>query len=300
MKESWSIFTVKKHWVKPTLLDFNDWLKEKAEAHNRMKNNVFKARTEDIYNSVTRSKVASKAFAANTQHKSSVKPQQRSPSPPIFSCIVCKGSHWLWECRVFEEKTPPHRAKVMAEAKLCFSCLRDKHLFRQCKSPRKCRKDGCNSSHNALITNPSVKPSTNNNNTSKSNVDSSRPSTGQQQPSKTTTLSPVTDVKDLLQVTELKLTNSSGTSTTALFLCDTACINSCVSDSLADRLGLQGTALELTVKAINTEELIDTKVVQLTVKPHKDQDFEASTVRPYVHPPVRVLFSRRKVLTIRP
>ena len=27
MKESWSLFTVKKHWVKPTLLDFNDWLK---------------------------------------------------------------------------------------------------------------------------------------------------------------------------------------------------------------------------------------------------------------------------------
>ena len=301
MKESWSLFTVKKHWVKPTLLDLNDWLKEKAEAHNRMKNNVFKKRTEDINNSVTRSKVASKAFAANTQHRSSVKPQQRSPSPPISSCIVCKGSHWLWECRVFVEKTPPHRAKVMAEANLCFPCLRDKHLFRRCKSPRKCIKDGCNSSHNALLTNPSVKPSTNNNNnTSKSNVDTIRPSTCQQQPSKTTTLSSVTDVKDLLQVTELKLTNSSGTSTTALVLYDTACINSRVSDSLADRLGLQGTALELTVNVINTEELIDKKVVQLTVKPHKDQDFEASTVRPYVHPPVSVLYSRRKVLTIRP
>ena len=34
MKESWSLFTVKKHWGKPTLLDFNDWLKEKAEAHD--------------------------------------------------------------------------------------------------------------------------------------------------------------------------------------------------------------------------------------------------------------------------
>ena len=33
LKESWSLFTVKKHWVKPTLLDFNDWLKEKSEAH---------------------------------------------------------------------------------------------------------------------------------------------------------------------------------------------------------------------------------------------------------------------------
>ena len=101
-------------------------------------------------------------------------------------------------------------------------------------------------------------------------------------------MSSVTDVKSLLQVTELKLTNSSGSSTTALVLCDTAWSNSWVSDSLAARLGLQGTAIKLTVKGINTEELIDTKVVQLTVTPHKDQDFEAFTVRPYVRETLNV------------
>ena len=95
-------------------------------------------------------------------------------------------------------------------------------------------------------------------------------------------LSSVSDVKGLLQVTELKLTNSCGTSTTALVPCDAACCNSWGSYSLADRLGLQGTALKLTVKYINTEELIGTKVVQLTVTLNKDQDFEAFTVRPYV------------------
>ena len=293
MKESWSLFTVKKRWVKTTLLDFNDWLKEKAEAHDLMKNTAFEARTEDTSNSVTRSKVASKAFAANTQHKRSVKPQQSCASPPISSCVVCKDSHRLWECRVFKEKTPWQRAKVVADAKLWFSCLRDKHMFRQCKNPRKCRKDGCNTSHNTLLHGAEMvfpaKPSTNNNiNTSKSKTGTSRPSTGQQQPSKTTTLSSVTDVKGLLQVTELKLTNSSRTSTTALVLCDTACSNSWVSDSLADRLGLQGNALKLTVKDINKEELIDTKVVQLTVTPHKDKDFEAFTVRPYVRETLNV------------
>ena len=160
-------------------------------------------------------------------------------------------------------------------------------MFRQRPNPRNCRKDGCNSSHNTLLHGAErvfpAKPSTNNSiDTSKSNAGTSRPSTGQQQPSKTTTLSSVTDVKGLLQVTELKVNNSFGTSTTALVLCDTACSNSWVSDSLAARLGLQGTALKVTVKGINTEELIYTKVVQLTVTPHKDQDFEAFTVRPYV------------------
>ena len=261
-----------------------------------MKNTATKARAEDTHNSVTRSKIALKAFAANTQQKSNIKPQQRSPSTSISSCIVCKGTHRLWECHFFKEKTPTQRSKVAAEAKLCFSCLRDKHMFRQCPSHRKCRKDGCNSSHNTLLLGTErvfpAKPSKNNNiDTSKLTAGTSRPSTGQQQPSKTTTLSSVTDVKGLLQVnqvTELKLTISSGTSTTALVLCDAACSNSWVSDSLAARSGLQGSALKLTVRGINTEELIDTKVVQLTVLPNQDQDFEAFTVLPYVRETLNV------------
>ena len=178
-----------------------------------MKITATKARTEGTNNQVARSKVASKSFAATTQHKSIIKPQQNFPSTSISSCIVSKGSHRVRECRVFKEKTPTQRAMVVAEAKLCFSCSRDNHMFRQCKSPRYCRKDGCNSSHNTLLHRAegvfSAKPSTNNDiNNSKSNASSTRPATGQQQPSKTTTLSSVMDVKGLLQVTELKLTNS--------------------------------------------------------------------------------------------
>ena len=156
-------------------------------------------------------------------------------------------------------------------------------MFRHRKSPRKCRKECCNSSHNSLLHGAErvfpAEPSTNNNiNSSKSNADTSRPATGQQQRSKTTTLSSVTDVKGLLQVTELKLTNSFGTNTTALVLFNTACSNSWVSNSLADRLGLQGTALKLTVKGINTEELSDTKVVQLTVTPQRHRSIHCTSL----------------------
>ena len=92
----------------------------------------------------------------------------------------------------------------------------------------------------------------------------------------------ITDVKGLPQVTELKLTSSSGTSTTALVLCDTSCSNYWVSDSLQARPGFQGTELKINVKGISTEELIDTEVLQLTVTPHKDHDFEAFAVSPIV------------------
>ena len=76
--------------------------------------------------------------------------------------------------------------------------------------------------------------------------------------SKTPTLSSVSNVKGLLQVTELQLTSSLGKDTTALVFCDTAYSNSRVSNDLANRLGLHGTALKLTVKGINTEEVVDT------------------------------------------
>ena len=250
LKESWSLFTVKKHWVKPTLLDFNDWLKEKAEAHDLMQRTSSKARTEDNTNSVVKTKVASRTFAANTQTKGTQRPASTSATTSNPRCIVCKGNHRIWECRVFKEKSPTQRARVVAEAKLCFSCLREKHLFRQCPNPRKCRKDGCNSSHNTLLHGTErVYQSNNNNSNSNGGANQSKLS-GVQSSSKTTTLSSVSNVKGLLQVTELQLKSSSGKDTTDLVLCDTARSNSWVSNDLANRLGLHGSALKLTVKGI--------------------------------------------------
>ena len=232
MKESWSLFTVKKHWVTPTLLDFNDWLNEMAEAHDLMKQSATKARPEDNSTSVTKTKIASKVFASNSQQS-------------------------------------------------------DKHTFHQCSQPRKCRAGGCNSSHNTLLHGADrvfrAKQSTNSNTIQPSgNTGQSKATTSQQLSIKTTTMSSVTDVKGLLQVTELQLVSSSGLDTKALVLCDTACSNYWVAGSLADRLGLHAKALKLTVKGINTEELVDTRVFEVTVKPREHQDFEPFTINPFV------------------
>ena len=166
-----------------------------------------------------------------------------------------KGNHFIWEFRVFTEKSPTQRAKVVAEAKLSFSRLRATHMIRQCPNPRKCRKNGCNSSHNTLLygaerVNSSKSPSTNNSN-SNAGANQSKLSIVQSS-SQTTTLSSVSNVKSLLQMTELQLKSSSGNDTTALVLCGTACINSWVSNDLANRLGLHGTGLIITVKGINS------------------------------------------------
>ena len=95
-------------------------------------------------------------------------------------------------------------------------------------------------------------------------------------------MSSVTGVKGLLQVTELHFVNSSGLDTKALFLSDTVCSNSWEGGSLADRLGLHGKAVKQTVKGINTEEVVDFRVVEVTVKPGEYQDFEPFTMNPLV------------------
>ena len=150
MKEAWSMHTVKKDWSRPTLLNFNNWLKDRAEAHERMKISTTKPKNDESAQSVTGTKTGAKVFAASSSSTSS-KESRTKPNQVQLNCIVCKDNHPLWRCRVFLDKTPTDRAKIVAENKLCFSCLKGNHSFRQCPLPRKCNKDGCNSSHNTLL-----------------------------------------------------------------------------------------------------------------------------------------------------
>ena len=168
------------HWVNPTLLDFSNWLKEKAEAHNLMKNNAINTKTEDTSNPLTR-KICVKGICCKYATKWFSKPQQSAALKSVPSCIVCKGSYLLWESRVLNEKTPTQWAKVLAEAKLCFFWLRNKLMFRQCPSPWNSMKDGCNSSQNTILHGAEkvipTKPTNSNN--LKSSVVGSKPSSGQ-------------------------------------------------------------------------------------------------------------------------
>ena len=62
LKEGWSMHTVKRELSRPTLIDFNDWLKDKAEAQERMQSATGKPKVEAPPTGKTNSKV----FAATT------------------------------------------------------------------------------------------------------------------------------------------------------------------------------------------------------------------------------------------
>ena len=84
MKEPWSLFTIKNHWGESTRLDFNDCLKEKAQANSLVKQISTKAKTKDNNISATKNKVASKLIMSNTQ-QSEPRKQVSLSSTPINS-----------------------------------------------------------------------------------------------------------------------------------------------------------------------------------------------------------------------
>ena len=284
MKEAWSMHTVKRTLDRPTLIDFNDWLKDKAEAHERMKSASLKPKTEDSTITATKTKTVSKVFAS-TASSSQQRSNSKSKVEQLSNCVACKDKHPLWRCPVFRKKTPTERARIVADNKLSFSCFQPNHSFRQCPQPRKCTKDGCESSHNTFlhgaeriftknaVSSSKVKPETSG--CIGTSINSEKPEESSGMPS-------VTDVKGLLQVTEVEL-QSHGKSEKVLALCDSACSHSWISANLAKKLNVNGKPTQLTVHGINSNQVVDTQMVELKLTPvHSGGSCSPFVVKPYV------------------
>ena len=283
MREAWSMHTVKKDWSQPTLLDFNESLKDKAEAHERMKISTTKPKSDESAQSVTRTKAGVKVFAASSSNASS-KESRTKPNQVQLNCNVCKDYHPLWRCRVFLDKTPTDRAKIVAENKLCFSCLKGNHSFRQCPQPRKCNKDGCNSSHNTLLHGAErvFQPKTTPKSSSNQATGSRSLKTIVNKAGESSGVCSVTDVKGLLQITEVEV-HTSTNSAKVLALCDSACSHSWISEDLATKLNVKGLPTKLTVHGINSQQVVDTQIVELKLTPvHSGGSCSTFDVKPYV------------------
>ena len=286
LKEAWSMHTVKKKWDRPTLLEFNEWLKDKAEAHERMKLSAGKPKTEDSNtpSNVTRTKTGAKVFASTSGSKTSTNGNQSRKTIRNSNCIVCKEKHPLWRCSVFRGKTPTQRAKLVADNKLCFSCMNGQHSFRKCPHPRKCAKEGCSSTHNTLLHGSEriFPPKTNETSDKTRETTANNVTVVPNQAEESPSLPSVTDVKGLLQIAEVSL-QSSDSSAKVLVLCDSACSHSWISEKLAKKLNVQGTPTKLTVHGINSHQVIDTQAVELKLTPvHSGGSCSTFVVKPFV------------------
>ena len=92
----------------------------------------------------------------------------------------------------------------------------------------------------------------------------------------------VIDMKGLLQITEVEV-HTETNSTKVLALCDSARSHSWISEKLATKLNLKGLPTKLTVHGINSQQVVDTEIVDLTLTPvHSGGSCSTFDVKPFV------------------
>ena len=255
-----------------------------------MKSLPNKAKLEKNNVTVTNTRKASKVFAATSSSQPSANAKANSDKPPN-TCVACKEKHPLWRCPAFRAKTPTERAKLVADNKLCFSCFNQNHTFRQCPQHRKCTKDGCGSSHNTFLHGVDRIFAKKVNDVNKDKTETSGcigTSVKNERSDESSGMLSVADVKGLLQVTEVEL-HANGKSEKVLALCDSSCSNSWIPSNLATKLNVHGTATKLTVHGINSNQVVDTQLVELKLTPvHSGGSCSPFVVKPYVREDLKV------------
>ena len=149
MVEAWAMYTVENKWRRPTLLEFNDWLKHKVEANERTKVISVKPKSDENSPATTRTKTAAEMLAQKSKADAPTVGRIALPTKPV-GCTDCKETHHLRRCPVFRGKTPTQRAEVVTDNNLRFLCLNGQHFYRQCPKPRNCTAEGCSKTHALL------------------------------------------------------------------------------------------------------------------------------------------------------
>ena len=89
MKEAWSTHTVRRNWKKHILIEFTEWLKEKAERHKRLKISSGKSKLDDTSTSnATRRKPGTEALASAAEKIKEVIQLAIAKHPSIPTQIV--------------------------------------------------------------------------------------------------------------------------------------------------------------------------------------------------------------------
>lgn len=67
---------------------------------------------------------------------------------PTKRCTSCDGDHWITECKRFRDATVEQRWELAKNKKLCFKCLRQRHMKINCRG-HACRK--CKRPHHVML-----------------------------------------------------------------------------------------------------------------------------------------------------
>ena len=74
-----------------------------------------------------------------------------SIAPVSNSCCFCNLNHGLEDCRSLRSRPYQERIQFIASKNLCFRCLSDKHIARDCPQRKSCKFTNCPKKHPTVL-----------------------------------------------------------------------------------------------------------------------------------------------------
>lgn len=125
---------------------FGDILDVNVEGKWKSKINIKKSNPKSSFaTSVSLAGGQSGAQQPQKRHHGPVKPADAFQSP----CMYCKKNHALEVCEKIKEQTPKDRIKFLITKGLCFGCLTQGHMSKDCRKRMQCRE--CSAKHPSIL-----------------------------------------------------------------------------------------------------------------------------------------------------
>ena len=228
LKEVWSFFTVKQSLERPSLQEFNTWLQQKAEAHDRRQIVQSQTSSSTIFSKQPSQLPPQQRIKFTKSFLSSTKKGQENSDNQQNLCPMCSGAHLQYRCSNFRDQTPNERFRFAVEKKLFFSCLRGTHSFRQWPTKNSCPKQGCKSSQSVLLHGAERVFS--------KSTSSKRQLQNKAQSSKNLTIAAAKTCEGLLQIGEVNVAYK-GRTRRVLAMLDSGSTSSGIAENIAEELG---------------------------------------------------------------
>ena len=171
-------------------------------------------------------------------------------SPPKLCCKLCKGPHYLNQCKRFRKYVYEDRIKFVNESKLCRSCLEPGHFAKNCSRKSACKRPDCNGSHTTLL-HPPEKCTLSSSATNQ--MDSPADSALSHIAVHNGLVGVLTQTRSSLPIVPVRIrtSNSEQSIVTQAFL-DTGSTSSFITNDLIDKLGIRRTpVVKVTTVTIN-------------------------------------------------
>ena len=242
----------------PNLVEFNNWLQEESQVHERL---IQCSPTTSKFDSQTAKFGKRSDFKKSSKSSESTFSSNDSKEKTEVKCPIEGGNHRIWNREKFKNMKIDDRYNVAKDNKLCFCCLADNHLGKDCPRKRKCGIDNCEKFHNKFLH-------------YKKKTDTSKP------PTEATNLtSNAEPVRGLMQIARVRIFGSEGQFEDTLAACDTGSTQTWVDDQLLKKLDLDAETVSLNVTGIHGTKTTPCQTAHAAVGPANCVESKAKLIK---------------------